>query len=469
LPVQRPAFAGAPCGVHCGPMAEAQPSYCVAVIGGAVAGAEVAGALAERGIEVAVFEQNRRPYGKIEDGLPRWHVALREKEYQTIGAKLSLPNVHFVPRTEIGRDVGFREITDDWGFTGVVLACGAWRDRPLPVEGADAYVDRGLIYQNPFIVWFNHSGDPGYDGPTFEARDGALVVGGGLASIDVVKVLMLETTRAALRLRGIEVDLVEMEVKGIPKTLERHGLAFEDLGLECCTLFYRRSEADMPLMEMPDGADEKRREKVYAGRKKMLAKAMEKYRFRFEPLCAPDGLIVEGGRLVGLRFRRTAIEKGRVVLLDETFERRGCYTISSIGSIPKEISGIPMRGELFAFTDWEIGRLPGYPTVFSAGNVVTGKGNIVASRKHAREVSSTVLEAFLGVGADGHAGEEAIADALAADAREAATRIADAIAVAPALAADTLAAVRERVHKRQQAVGYGGDYAAWVRAGSGSS
>ena len=144
-------------------------------------------------------------------------------------------------------------------------------------------------------------------------------------------------------------------------------------------------------MEMPEGADEKRQEKVRAGRRKMLAKAMEKYRFKFEELCAPDGLIVEDERLVGLRFRRTSIEKGRVVLQDETFERRGVYVISSIGSIPAAIDGIPMRGELFDFTDWEYGRLADYPTVFSAGNVVTGKGNIVASRKHAARVSEAAL------------------------------------------------------------------------------
>jgi len=279
---------------------------------------------------------------------------------------------------------------------------------------------------------------------------------------------MLETTRAALRARGIDADLVEMEVKGIPKMLDRHGLAFEDLGLEGCTLFYRRSEIDMPLMEMPDGADERRREKVYAGRQKMLAKAMEKYRFRFEPLCLPDGLIVENGQLVGLRLRRTKIEGNRVIPLEERFERRGCYTISSIGSVPKEISGIPMNGELFAFTDWDVGRLAGYPTVFSAGNVVTGKGNIVASRKHAREVSDTVIEAFLGIGENGHAGEEALADALGADLRADAARIADEIAVQPRITGAALARVRERVSQRQQQVGYGGDYPAWIRAGSGT-
>ncbi|NRA10176.1 MAG: NAD-binding protein, partial [Myxococcales bacterium] len=113
-----------------------KPSHFVAVIGGAVAGAEVASCLAERGIEVAVFEQNPRPYGKIEDGLPRWHVALREKEYQSVGERLSREGVHFVPNTGIGRDIPFRALVEEWGFSGVVLACGAWRDRPLPIEGA---------------------------------------------------------------------------------------------------------------------------------------------------------------------------------------------------------------------------------------------------------------------------------------------------------------------------------------------
>jgi NADPH-dependent glutamate synthase beta subunit-like oxidoreductase len=428
-----------------------QPSHCVAVIGGAVAGAEVAGTLADRGVEVAVFEQNRRPFGKIEDGLPRWHVALRNKEYKAIGAHLSKPGVHFVPDTRIGRDVGFDELVKDWGFSGVVLACGAWRDRPLPIEGADDYVGKGLIYQNPFIIWFNHAQEPDYDGPVFEPRDGALVVGGGLASIDVVKALMLETARAKLAERGIEVDLVEMEVKGIPKTCERHGLRYEDLGIEGATLFYRRSETDMPLMEMPEGADERRSEKVRQGRKKMLAKAIDKYRFHFEPLCMPEGLIVEDGRLVGLRFRRTKIEGGRVIPQDETFERRGVYVISSIGSIPEAIEGIPMKGELFEFQDWHLGRLDGYPTVFSAGNVVTGKGNIVASRKHAREISATVAADFLG-----------LADDTRKQAREDAEKIAATIEQQPEIDADALARLRTRIAERQQAVGYDGDYSEWV-------
>ena len=124
-------------------MSERAPQFVVAVVGGATAGAEAAGMLAARGITAVVFEQNPRPFGKIEDGLPRWHVKLRKKEYETINARLERSGVHFVPNTKIGRDVGFDELTTQWGFSAVVLAHGAWRDRPLPVEGA---ADIGLGY-----------------------------------------------------------------------------------------------------------------------------------------------------------------------------------------------------------------------------------------------------------------------------------------------------------------------------------
>jgi NADPH-dependent glutamate synthase beta subunit-like oxidoreductase len=438
-----------------------EPRHVVGVIGGATAGAEVAGRLASRGAEVVVFEQNLRPYGKIEDGLPRWHAALRKKEYETIGEKLARPGVHFVPQTRVGRDLAFEDLARSWGFSALVLACGAWRDRPLPVPGADAFVGRGLVYQNPFIIWFNHAGEAAYEGPRFEPSDGALVVGGGLASIDVVKVLMLETTRARLAERGIAVPMLELEVKGIPKVLAAHGLTFAELGLEGCTLFYRRRAEDMPLVEPPENASPERLEKVLKSRARLLEKAMEKYLFKVETLAAPDGLLVENDRLVGLRFRRTRMEAGKLVSTDETFERRGSCVISSIGSIPEPIPGIPTKGELFAFKDWDLGLLDDYPTVFSVGNVVTGKGNIVASRKHAAHVSEAAIERYLGL-ADGHEGEEPLAEAAAADAAADAERVAAAVEAQPLPPPERVAAILAKARERQREVGYGGDYRAWI-------
>ena len=437
--------------------------HIVAVIGGATAGAEVAARLANAGARVVVFDMNPRPFGKIEDGLPRWHEGLRNKEYAAITSKLALPGIEFVPNTKVGRDIPFEELANEWGFSAVVLANGAWRDRPLPIEGADQYVGKGLIYQNPFIIYFNHLGEETEPGETFEFLDDAIVIGGGLASIDVAKVLMLETTRARLAERGIEATVLELEVKGIPRFLALHDLTFADLGLAGCTIFYRRRVEDMPLVEIPEGADEKRTAKVRASRAKLLEKAQAKFLFGMEPLSAPDALLVEDGRVVGVRFRRTRIEDGRVVMTDETFERRGSCVVSSIGSIPEEIPGIEMKGELFAFTDWDIGRIEAYPNLFSVGNVVTGKGNIVASRKHAAEVYNTALESYLGVGdEDGHEGEAGIP----IDSEHAATQTAHAVIAAlgeaEAPSPDTVASILARVQARQKEVGYGGDLAAWL-------
>ena len=60
------------------------PQHVVLIAGGAVAGSEAAFQFAQRGIVCIVLEQNDRPYGKIEDGLPRWHVNLRLQEEKKI-------------------------------------------------------------------------------------------------------------------------------------------------------------------------------------------------------------------------------------------------------------------------------------------------------------------------------------------------------------------------------------------------
>jgi hypothetical protein len=168
---------------------------------------------------------------------------------------------------------------------------------------------------------------------------------------------------------------------------------------------------------------------------------------------------------VGLRFRRTQIENGRVVMQDETFDVRAPAIISSIGSIPEPIKGIDMRGELFDFKDWDIGKLEGYPTVFSVGNVVTGKGNIVASRKHATQVSKEAIEAYLGV-ADGIAdGTLDRADALQArDNESAAAETADQLAAtlesSEPLKPEQASELLDKIAARQREVGFV-DYKSW--------
>jgi ferredoxin--NADP+ reductase len=95
----------------------------------------------------------------------------------------------------------------------VLLANGAWRDRELGIAGAEKFISKDLVYQNSFIHWYNHKNEERYTGPYYQTPDEALVVGGGLASIDVVKILQLENYERALRARGVQTDVMSWKRK----------------------------------------------------------------------------------------------------------------------------------------------------------------------------------------------------------------------------------------------------------------
>src|ERR1700681_2651559 len=285
----------------------------IAVIGGAISGSVAAEILADHGIRVAVFEQNTRPYGKIEDGLARLDLQQRKQEYGRIDPRMKKPNVYFIPSTKLGRDFNLPQLFE-WGFSAAILANGAWRDRELGVPEAEQYVGKGLVYQNPFIYWYNHKNEKDYIGPRYETPDEAVVVGGGLASLDVVKVLQLENYERALRTRGIQSSMHELE-KGIPEVCKKHGIKPEELGVEGCLLIYRRREHDMPLAQPPDHATPEQIAKTEQARRKMLHLAQEKDLFRFQGGRRRTGLLVENGRLVGLKLAETNVEGRRAELI----------------------------------------------------------------------------------------------------------------------------------------------------------
>src|SRR6266852_1704379 len=434
--------------------------HVMAVIGAATAGSEIARILAERGALMVVFEQNPRPYGKIEDGLPRWHVKQRHDEYEEINKRLDHPNIEYVPKTRMGRDLDFEELRSRWGLSGIVLSHGAWRDRPFPVEGADAFVDRGLVYQNPLIYWFNHYLEKFYDGPRYELSPGATVVGGGLASIDVVKVLQIETTLTALKARGIDADMLALEREGIEPVLSASGLKYGDLGVAPCKLFYRRRVLDMPLSDIPPDAPAKRAEALKSARAKILEKAQRKFLFEFKELRAPSGVIADNGVMVGVNFSRTEVADGQVRIVQEGAESAHAkLTISSIGSIPEPVPGIPQKGEVYTYVDREVGLLMDSATaVFAAGNVLTGKGNIKDSLESGTEIGTRVVESYLGL-----SGEELnFAAGARKEAAASGEKIAGAISSRSKISADKVAEVLRRVRERQKAVGYEGNYREWI-------
>jgi len=435
------------------------PQHVVLVVGGAVAGSEVAWQLAQRGIRCIVLEKNDRPYGKIEDGLPRWHVNLRRQEEKKIDDKLSHPAIHFVPRTKLGQDLALDEVMG-WGLSAVVLAVGAWRDRPLPLPGIDRYVGRGFHYQNPLVYWFNHYPEPGYRGPEITPADGAIVVGGGLASLDVVKVLMLETVSRTLATLGHKIDLYEMERRGIPTTLDEFGLTLPDLGMRGCLLISRRPMEDLPLSEMPAGATAEQAAATRGRRRKLLQGFLDKYLFRFMDRTVAVDCLTNGDRLAGLCLAAVEIKDDGLVPVPDSHERFPApLVVSSIGSIPEPIPGVQMHGNLYRIRDLHTGEVEGLDGVFAVGNAATGRGNILVSQKHGRLVSQNMLEHYLAGKASGY--EEVLRDAAAA-ALSKVEAVTGRLAQRSPLPWSRVADILARVKALQDRAGYPGNYAEWI-------
>ena len=231
------------------------------------------------------------------------------------------------------------------------------------------------------------------------------MVGGGLASIDVVKVLQIENYERAMKARGIETNMHELE-KGVPAACKAHGIKPEDLGVKGCLLIYRRREQDMPLAQPPDDATPEQIAKTEQVRQKMLKLARDRYLFRFQERRLPLGFAEKNGHVVGLRVGETKVEGRKAELIpgSETVIPTS-LVVSSIGSVPEKIAGVNMKGEYLTFTGEELPRYEGTQHVFGVGNVVTGQGNIRVSLVHSQKVTNHLIENYLGISGDGDLSE----------------------------------------------------------------
>ncbi len=438
-----------------------KPGHVVAIFGGAVAGSEAAERLAGRGINVVVFDQNNLPYGKIENGLPKWHIKLRDSQESKIDHKLKHPLVQYVPGVRLGDDISFNDLVTNWGFSAVLLATGAWRDRPLPIDGVDAYINKGLYYQNPLVSWFNHNHSSIDTHIHYEIPDDTIIIGGGLASFDVVKIVMIESAKAALAGLGYNVDILTLEKKGIAQVLQDLRLSFEQLGIKGSTLYYRRKITDMPLTSLPDYPVAKDFDTAQRVRQKIFDNLQKKFLFNMMECHSPVDSIIENGRLAGLVFQKTEIINGSVKILAGSQVRvKSPLVISAIGSLPEPIPGMQMDRDVFKVEDQNTGKLAGYKNVFALGNAVTGRGNIKESQAHGRQVSEKVMDEYLEWQPENY---QELFDQEVVNADEKVDRIVDHLSGEKLLSTEKIAAIYQQIRKLQKKTGYNGDYDDWIK------
>ena len=440
---------------------EIKSGHYVAIFGGSVAGSEAASELARRGIRTAVFEQHALPYGKLESGLPVWHMNLRDRQEGIIDEKLQNEMIEFIPLTRLGKDIKFDEFIQSWGFSAVLLATGAWRDRPIPATGFEPFIGKGFHYQNPFVNWFNHRHEPGYKGIIFDVPDETIIIGGGLASLDVAKIAMLEIVHKAFASKGKEIDILTLEHKGIDGILGELKLSLKDLGVKGCTLYTRQGIREMPLNPIPEDADPDQLEKLYESRAKILQRVMDKYLFNLQENRVAIEPICEDGRMMGAVFQETKTTGDKIINVDNSFKVvKSLLIISAIGSVPEQIEGIPLKGEIYDVEDIDTGKIKGFNNVFALGNAVTGRGNIRQSQAHGRQVSENIVDQYLVWHEDDY---KEIFDAASNRVDSRVISIGERLKEVAPLSVEQMHLIHQCVKERQKAVGYDGNYSKWIK------
>jgi hypothetical protein len=194
----------------------------------------------------------------------------------------------------------------------------------------------------------------------------------------------------------------------------------------------------------------------------MLRLAQEKYLFQVQDRRVATGLLVEDGRLVGLKVAETKVEgrKAEPVAGSE-HDLRAPLAISSIGSVPEKIPGVFMKGEYYDFEDEGLPRYAESDHVFGVGNVVTGQGNIRSSLLHSQEVTAKLIENYIGVG-DRDAPSARFYEGAEARGAAQAQAVRDRIHAIPGLSSLEVAALEQRIRVLQERVGYAGDYDSWI-------
>lgn len=195
---------------------------------------------------------------------------------------------------------------------------------------------------------------------------------------------------------------------------------------------------------------------------KILNNFKSKYLFKFRSNYAPvDKLIGARGELEGLVFQKTEIKHGELVIVDDAIEPvKASAVISSIGSLPEKIPGIPFNTTAYKLSDMNSCQVEGFKNVFAIGNAVTGRGNIKESLMHGKITSLKIMDSYLSQQENGfHNYLRKTENSIARETKI----IGDKISSIKPQNDDVIQTILDRTKKLQNKVIFNGSYLDWIR------
>jgi len=162
----------------------------VAVIGAGPAGIYASNYLAQRGVEVVLFNRDIKPGGLVEYGIFPDKTKLRNGLLNYLNRVLNLPNIHYFGNVKIGRDGDISLDQLRWaGFQAIMVTTGAQNSNWLGLPGEDL---KGVYHANEIVFHYNNY--PEFAQKSFKIGRHVAVIGVGNVTMDIVNYLSLKNT-----------------------------------------------------------------------------------------------------------------------------------------------------------------------------------------------------------------------------------------------------------------------------------
>lgn len=195
----------------------------IAVAGSGPAGLSFAGAMAQRGYEVTVYEALHEIGGVLKYGIPEFRLpnTVVDKEIHA----LEQLGVKFVRDCIIGKTIGYDDLCA-MGYKGIFVASGAGLPRFMGIPGENLV---NVMSSNEYLTRVNlmGAGQPGHDTPVAHGKCAAIIGGGNTA---------MDSCRTARRMGAEKVYVVYRRGEAeMPARIEEVAHAKEE-GVEFLTL-----------------------------------------------------------------------------------------------------------------------------------------------------------------------------------------------------------------------------------------
>ena len=367
----------------------------VAIIGAGPAGIYAGNILHNQYPDVSIdlFDSLPAPYGLIRYGVAPDHPRIKGI-VNSLHEMLAEGTIRFYGNVTFGRDITLEDIHDH--YHAVIFATGAIKDAELTIPGIDL---DGSFGAADFVSWYD--GHPDYPRTWPLTAKQVAVLGNGNVALDVARVLakgaddMLSTDIPANVYEGLKHSPVtDVHVFGRrgPAQIKFTPIELRELG--------EVKDVDIVVYEEDfvtgDGSDWFNEEaEGVTNQQKVMARVMNSWRERELTGASrrlhlhfwhkPLEILGEGGKVIGMKFERTAIENNRLVDTGEVREYELGAVYRAIGYFGSELPRVPFDAKhgVIANEGGRVVRADGSPMIglYATGWIKRGPVGLIGHTK----------------------------------------------------------------------------------------